>query len=57
MRSSLEHRFALLLAVSVYVLLLVGGNVNPQGASLACPEPTLICNGELFPSACRRRLA
>jgi heme A synthase len=31
------------------VLLWIGGTVNPTGSSLACPEWTFICNGELFP--------
>lgn len=37
--------------ISTFILLLIGGIVNPMGASLACPDwyfvPT--CNGELFP--------
>lgn len=43
------HRFAILTAVSVFLLLLVGGTVNPTGSSLACPEPSVLCHGELFP--------
>jgi cytochrome c oxidase assembly protein subunit 15 len=31
------------------VLLVIGGTVNPTGSSLACPEPTLVCHGQLFP--------
>lgn len=46
----LEHRFALVTALATFALLLIGGTVNPTGSSLACPEPTLICNGELFPA-------
>jgi heme A synthase len=45
----LEHRLAKLAAVATFVLLVVGGTVNPTGSSLACPEPTLVCNGQLFP--------
>lgn len=45
----LEHRFAKLAALAVFVLLVIGGTVNPTGSSLACPEPTLLCMGQLFP--------
>lgn len=45
----LEHRFSIALVFLTMVLLWIGGTVNPTGSSLACPEPTLICNGELFP--------
>jgi heme a synthase len=45
----LEHRLAKLAAAATFVLLVIGGTVNPTGSSLACPEPTLVCNGELFP--------
>jgi cytochrome c oxidase assembly protein subunit 15 len=45
----LEHRFAWLLVGATFLLLLVGATVNPTGSSLACPEPTLLCHGELFP--------
>jgi heme A synthase len=45
----LEHRFAILTAVATFVLLLIGGTVNATGSSLACPEPTLVCHGQLFP--------
>jgi heme a synthase len=45
----LEHRLAKLAAAATFVLLVVGGTVNPTGSSLACPEPTLVCNGQLFP--------
>ena len=45
----LEHRVTVLLTFATFLLLWVGGTVNPTGSSLACPEPTLICNGELFP--------
>lgn len=31
------------------MLLVIGGMVNPTGSSLACPEPTLLCNKQLFP--------
>ncbi|MBA3539753.1 MAG: heme A synthase [Deltaproteobacteria bacterium] len=45
----LEHRFAKLAAAATFVLLVIGGTVNPTGSSLACPEPTFVCNGQLFP--------
>jgi heme A synthase len=45
----LEHRFAKLAAGAAFVLLIIGGTVNPTGSSLACPEPTLVCHGQLFP--------
>lgn len=47
--SMLEHRFAKLTAGATFVLLVIGGTVNPTGSSLACPEPTLVCHGQLFP--------
>jgi cytochrome c oxidase assembly protein subunit 15 len=46
----LEHRFAKVLAVATFLLLIVGGTVNPTGSSLACPEATLVCHGSLFPA-------
>lgn len=45
----LEHRFAKLTAGATFILLVIGGTVNPTGSSLACPEPTLVCHGQLFP--------
>ena len=45
----LEHRFAKLAAGATFLLLVIGGTVNPTGSSLACPEPTLVCHGRLFP--------
>jgi cytochrome c oxidase assembly protein subunit 15 len=45
----LEHRFAQLTAACTFLLLIIGGTVNPTGSSLACPEPTMICNGEFLP--------
>ena len=45
----LEHRFAKLAAGATFILLVIGGTVNPTGSSLACPEPTLVCHGQLFP--------
>ncbi|HET9627477.1 MAG TPA: COX15/CtaA family protein [Kofleriaceae bacterium] len=45
----LEHRVAKLAAAATFVLLVIGGTVNPTGSSLACPEPTLVCHGQLFP--------
>ncbi|HSD90972.1 MAG TPA: COX15/CtaA family protein [Kofleriaceae bacterium] len=45
----LEHRFAKLAAGATFILLVIGGTVNPTGSSLACPEPTFVCHGQLFP--------
>ena len=45
----LEHRLSKLAAAATFVLLVIGGTVNPTGSSLACPEPTLVCHGQLFP--------
>jgi len=45
----LEHRFAQLAAACTFVLLIIGGTVNPTGSSLACPEPTLVCHGQILP--------
>lgn len=45
----LEHRFAQLAAAATFLLLIIGGTVNPTGSSLACPEPTLVCHGEFLP--------
>jgi heme A synthase len=45
----LEHRLAKLAAAAAFILLVIGGTVNPTGSSLACPEPTLVCHGQLFP--------
>ncbi|HWO22642.1 MAG TPA: COX15/CtaA family protein [Kofleriaceae bacterium] len=45
----LEHRFAKLAAIATFILLVIGGTVNPTGSSLACPEPTILCEGQLFP--------
>src|SRR3990167_584327 len=47
--SMLEHRAAQLTAFATFLLLVIGGTVNPTGSSLACPEPTFVCNGQLFP--------
>lgn len=44
-----EHRFAKLVAFATFCLLVIGGAVNATGSSLACPEPTFVCHGELFP--------
>jgi heme o synthase len=43
------RRFALATAVATFVLLLVGGLVNPTGSSLACPDWPL-CHGSAFPA-------
>ena len=45
----LAHRASLVLVFATFALLLIGGTVNPTGSSLACPEPTVLCNGQLFP--------
>jgi heme A synthase len=44
-----EHRLAKLAAAATFVLLVIGGTVNATHSSLACPEPTLVCHGQLFP--------
>lgn len=41
-------RFAIATALATWILLIVGGMVNPAGASLACPDWPL-CYGSLFP--------
>lgn len=43
--------FSLATVVATWILLLIGGIVNPMGASLACPDWYFIptCNGELLP--------
>lgn len=46
----IEHRFAKLAAVATFFLLIIGGAVNPTGSSLACPEPTIVCHGKIFPA-------
>ncbi|MES2504034.1 MAG: COX15/CtaA family protein [Myxococcota bacterium] len=44
-------KFSWVVVTATWILLVIGGLVNPMGASLACPDwyfvPT--CNGELFP--------
>lgn len=45
----LEHRFAQLVAACTFLLLIIGGTVNATGSSLACPEPTLVCHGQVLP--------
>ncbi|MBX7079479.1 MAG: COX15/CtaA family protein [Nannocystaceae bacterium] len=44
-------RLALATAFATWILLLIGGLVNPMGASMACPDWYFIptCNGELLP--------
>lgn len=43
--------FSIFTVFATWVLLLIGGIVNPMGASLACPDWYFIptCNGELLP--------
>ena len=41
-------RAALATVIATFVLLLIGGTVNPTGSSLACPDWPL-CHGEIFP--------
>ncbi len=48
-RLSLEQVVVRLAVFATFLLLIVGGTVNPTGSSLACPEPTLICHGQFFP--------
>src|SRR5207302_2111406 len=36
-------------AAATLLLLVIGAAVNATGSSLACPEPTLVCHGQLFP--------
>jgi heme A synthase len=40
--------FAIATAVATFLLLLIGGLVNPTGSSLACPDWPL-CHGSAFP--------
>jgi len=47
--SVLARRFAAATAAATFVLLLVGGLVNPTGSSLACPDWPL-CHGTAFPA-------
>lgn len=44
-----EHRWAKFVAFFTFCMLVIGGNVNVQGASLACPEASIVCHGKLFP--------
>lgn len=43
--------FSLVTVIATWVLLMIGGVVNPMGASMACPDWYFIptCNGELLP--------
>jgi heme A synthase len=42
------HRLAVATAAATFLLLLIGGLVNPTGSSLACPDYPL-CHGHAFP--------
>ena len=44
----MTRRFAIATATATFVLLLIGGLVNPTGSSLACPDWPL-CHGTAFP--------
>jgi heme a synthase len=46
----LEHRLATVTAAAAFLLLIIGGTVNPTHSSLACPEAFVICHGSLFPA-------
>lgn len=46
----LAHRLATVTAALAFLLLVVGGTVNPTGSSLACPEAFVVCHGQLFPA-------
>lgn len=43
--------FSVLTLLATWLLLIIGGLVNPMGASMACPDWYFIptCNGQLFP--------
>ncbi len=45
----LEHRLSKIVAFATFLLLIIGGTVNATGSSLACKEPTFVCNGSFFP--------
>src|SRR5262245_13322574 len=47
-RGAWPRRLAVATAVATFLLLLVGGLVNPTGSSLACPDWPL-CYGSPFP--------
>ncbi len=51
MKSIFIRRLALATTIATWILLLIGGLVNPMGASMACPDWYFIptCNGELLP--------
>jgi heme A synthase len=46
----LEHRIATVAVVATFLLLIIGGTVNPTESSLACPEASFVCHGEFFPA-------
>lgn len=50
-----EYRLAVATAVAALALVVIGGLVDPGGASLACPDWPL-CQGEVFPTLTGRVL-
>ena len=48
-RLNLENLLALATLVFAFATIFMGGTVNPNGASLACPEALFVCHGQWFP--------